>query len=107
MYQDIRFLHNTNVILIIACLSLKNTPFNYTNKGFYANLIFSYHSVIFSDPPFLNGTQRTVNSSDEQELIDNLHPGVNYNFTVTALNESGSRLMSDPLLVTTQDEGIY
>ena len=61
--------------------------------------------VKFSDPPFLNGTQRTVSSSDEQELIDNLHPGVTYNFTVTAFNEIGFGSESGALLLLTFEEG--
>ena len=60
---------------------------------------------MFSDPPFLNGTKRTVNSSDEQELIDNLHPGVAYNFTVAAFNKTGLGSESEPLPVTTLEEG--
>ena len=59
----------------------------------------------FSDPPFLNGTRRTVNSSDEQALIDNLHPGVTYSFTVTAFNEIGFGSESEALPVTTLEEG--
>ena len=61
--------------------------------------------VEFSDPPFLNGTQRTVNLSDEQAFIDNLHPGVTYNFIVTAFNEIGFGMESEALPVTTLDEG--
>ena len=62
----------------------------------------------FSDPPFLNnGSQRAVNSPNEQVFIDNLHPRVTYNFTVTALNENGSSSASDPLMVTTLEEGMY
>ena len=57
------------------------------------------------DPPFLNGTQRTVNSSDEQEFIDNLHPGVTYSFTVTAFNEIGFGTESEALSVITLEEG--
>ena len=60
---------------------------------------------MFSDPPFLNGTKRTVNSSDEQELIDNLHPGVPYHFTVAAFNETGLGSESEALPVTTLQEG--
>ena len=59
----------------------------------------------FSDPSFLSGSERTVNSSDEQELIDNLHPGVTYSFTVTAFNQIGFGSESEALSVTTLDEG--
>ena len=69
-------------------------------------LCFILHDrVEFSDPPFLNGTQRTVNSSGEQEFIDNLHPGVMYNFTVEAFNEIGFGLESEALPVNTLEEG--
>ena len=61
---------------------------------------------MFSDPLFLNGTHRTFNSSDEQELIDNLHPGVTYNFTVKAYNDIGFGSVSKVFPVTTAEEGM-
>ena len=61
---------------------------------------------MFSDPSFLNGTHRTANSSDEQESIDNLHPGVTYNFTVKAYNDIGFGSVSKVLSVATAEEGI-
>ena len=60
----------------------------------------------FSDPLFLNGSHRIANSSDDQVFIDNLHPGVTYNFTVEAFNDIGFSAVSEPLSVTTKEEGM-
>ena len=65
------------------------------------------HRVRFSNPMFLNGTHRTVNSSDEQEVIGNLNPSVTYNFTVEAFNNIGFSSVSEPLSITTAEEGTH
>ena len=47
----------------------------------------------------------TVNESVEQVLIDRLHPGVTYNFTVLAFNEEGDSGRSEPFSQRTLEEG--
>ena len=56
------------------------------------------------NPSFLGGSQKALNSSEEQLLIGSLHPGVDYSFTVTAFNDIGFGSESEPLLVTTLNE---
>ena len=46
-----------------------------------------------------------VSSTVEMTTITGLYPGVNYTFTVTAVNEIGPSLPSAPLTVTTEEEG--
>ena len=48
-----------------------------------------------------------TNGRVEELFIENLHPGVEYNFTVLAFNEEGSSNRSDPFNITTREEGIY
>ena len=38
-------------------------------------------------------------------FIDDLHPGVTYNFTIVAFNNNGNSTPSDPLTVILGDEG--
>ena len=58
----------------------------------------------YMDPSFLGGSQKALNSSEEQLFIGSLHPGVDYSFMVTAFSDIGFGLESEPLLVTTLDE---
>ena len=60
--------------------------------------------VRYLDASFLGGSQKALNSSEEHLFIGSLHPGVDYSFTVTAFNDIGFGLESDPLFVTTLDE---
>ena len=66
--------------------------------------------VVYTDPNFLGGAVVTlsVNGPDppEELFIDNLHPGVTYNFTVFGNNEEGNGSSSQPLSVRTLEEGI-
>ena len=57
-------------------------------------------------PSFLGGNlMRVVNATIEMATITDLFPGVNYTFTVTAYNEIGPSVPSNPLTVKTLDEG--
>ena len=42
----------------------------------------------------------------EELFIEDLHPGVTYNFTVLAFNEEGSSNRSEPFNIRTLEEGI-
>ena len=62
--------------------------------------------VMYTEPEFVAGERgRVVNTSTEMATISGLFPGVNYTFTITALNEIGASLPSDPLTVRTLNEG--
>ena len=64
--------------------------------------------VMYMEPEFVTGErEREVNISEPVEManITVLAPGVNYTFTVTAYNEIGESVPSDPLTVRTLEEG--
>ena len=65
------------------------------------------YDVFYTTPEFLGGNEveLTVNGSVEQVLIDRLHPGVTYNFTVLAFNEEGDSGRSEPFSQRTLEEG--
>ena len=46
-----------------------------------------------------------VNSTEEMASITDLFPGINYSFTVIAINDRGPSSPSAPLAVRTSDEG--
>jgi len=48
-----------------------------------------------------------VNRNVEERFIDDLHPGVTYDFTVLAFNEEGESNRSDPFTIRTLEEGIH
>ena len=65
------------------------------------------YSVRFMDPSFVTGERNrevteTVTKADIVELL----PGVNYSFTVVAINDIGESKPSLPLEVRTTDEGM-
>ena len=47
----------------------------------------------------------TVNGAVEELIIDDLHPGVTYEFLILAFNKKGNGNYSDPITVTTLEEG--
>jgi hypothetical protein len=62
--------------------------------------------VMYTLPEFVTQErERVVNTSEVNATISELFPGVNYTFTVTAINDIGPSPPSDPLTVMTQDEG--
>ena len=74
------------------------------------NADVQYYLVMFMDPAFITG-ERTVtvnstfNSTVEMADIEALYPGIDYSFTVVAVNEIGRSIPSLPLVVRTSDEG--
>lgn len=63
-------------------------------------------------PPSFVEAEVTINTTENTEalirlVILNLHPGETYSFTITAINEEGDSEKSDPLIVTTLEEGIF
>ena len=66
------------------------------------------YSVRFMDPSFITGERnREVIAAQQMADIVELLPGVNYAFTVVAVNEIGESRPSLPLEVRTADEGMY
>ena len=64
------------------------------------------YKVMYMEPSFMEGNLiKVVSTSVEMATITTLFPGVNYTFTVTAYNEIGPSVPSDPLTVRTLDEG--
>ena len=64
------------------------------------------YQVMYLLPEFVLGDRlRVVNTSVVMAIISELLPGADYTFSVTALNEIGQSVPSDPLTVRTLDEG--
>ena len=64
------------------------------------------YQVMYLLPEFVVGERlRVVNTSVVMAIISELLPGADYTFSVTALNEIGQSVPSDPLTVRTLDEG--
>ena len=62
--------------------------------------------IEFQQPPFRSmGAAVTLNTSTESVFIEDLHPGVTYNFTVTAFNGIGEGRSSDVTPIATLEEG--
>ena len=61
---------------------------------------------MYLQPEFTMGErERAMSSTENLATITNLYPGVNYTFTVTAYNELGPSIPSEPLRVRTLEEG--
>jgi hypothetical protein len=70
------------------------------------NVAITGYSVMYMLPEFVTQErERVVNTSVEMATISELFPGVNYTFTVTAINAMGMSPPSDPLEVRTPEEG--
>ena len=79
------------------------------------NAPITRYEVAYLEPEFVTGERERVEnvtgsgrgSADivEMATISGLFPGVSYTFTVTAVNEDGSSVPSDPLTVRTLEEG--
>lgn len=70
--------------------------------------ILGYY-VFYTNPSFIDsGSQRVLTVYEAIEELDvlELHPGVEYSFTIIAFNEIGNSSASDPFVVTTLEEGM-
>ena len=68
------------------------------------------YRVMYMAPEFVAGDRRRmvmVNMPIEMATITDLFPGVNYTFSVVAINDIGPSVASDPLPVRTLDEGEF
>lgn len=70
------------------------------------NAPIQFYLVKYSQPSFVRGDlTRNVTTVEEEAFIPGLFPGVDYSFTVTAINEIGMSLSSNPFFQRTLDEG--
>ena len=79
------------------------------------NAPITRYEVTYLEPDFVLGERERVENVTEHQdgsadivemaTLSGLFPGVNYTFTVTAVNEEGSSVPSDPLTVRTLEEG--
>ena len=89
------------------------TALNITSRSITLEWIEPHHNnapvtgynVIFSQPDFLSDDTVIVNSTEETVVITDLHPGVEYVFTVVAFNAIGESVPSDEERATTLEEG--
>jgi len=69
------------------------------------NAPISGYRVSYMQPAFImEMRQREENTTSEMITITNLFPGVDYTFIITAFNEIGQSVPSEPLTVRTLDE---
>ena len=71
------------------------------------NAPVTHYIVSFTDPDFLGGEERTASSTEDMVVVTGLHPGVEYVFTVVAVNEEGPSQPSNNERATTKEEGNY
>ena len=66
------------------------------------------YRVFYVMPSFLGSMNIYVDTVDDTEmlLIEDLHPGEMYMFTVSAFNEEGESKRSIPFVVRTSEEGM-
>ena len=69
------------------------------------------YRVMYTQPDFLisdgGDGMEVINSTEETVVVTGLHPGVEYVFTVVAVNDIGDSLPSDPLVATTLEESEF
>jgi len=70
------------------------------------NAPIHYYEITFMNPSFAEDTTTVINSTETTSVIDPLFPGIDYSFTVVAVNEIGRSRASDERLVRTLEEGI-
>ena len=63
------------------------------------------YRVTYTEPDFLGGGVVNVISDDAAVVISGLHPGVEYVFTVIAINDIGESVPSEEERATTLEEG--
>ena len=63
---------------------------------------------MYMRPAFLIGSggddMVVLETTEETVVVEGLHPGVEYTFTVVAVNGIGDSLASDPVMDTTLEE---
>lgn len=65
--------------------------------------------IFYESPYFINGGREIITRHDEdfgELIIEDLHPGEYYEFTVVAFNEEGNSSQSDIYRIQTLEEGM-
>ena len=86
--------------------------FNITSRSIALSWIEPHHnnvpitgySINYNQPVFLGSDAVTINSIEESVVITGLHPGVEYTFTVIAINSIGESVPSDEERASTLEE---
>ena len=60
---------------------------------------------MYTRPEFLDGSDVELSVLSEMAVINGLHPGVTYNFTVITFNDIGDSRESAVAMVATEEEG--
>ena len=89
------------------------TAFNITSRSIALSWTVPHHnnfpitgySINYNQPVFLGSDTVTISSIEETVVITGLHPGVEYTFTVIAINSIGESVPSDEERATTLEEG--
>ena len=94
------------------------TAFNITSRSIALKWVEPHHNnapvtgyrVSYTRPDFLIGSGGSdgmveLEASGESVVVMGLHPGVEYVFTVVAVNDIGDSLASEPEVATTLEEG--
>ena len=69
------------------------------------NVPITGYIINYNQPVFLGSNTVTINSIEETVVITGLHPGVEYTFTVIAINSIGESVPSDEERASTLEEG--
>ena len=122
MKKKYRYLISYIIIIVIVffCLDVPESPVNLTAIEINSrnitlvwvephenNAPILRYRVYYITPSFLGAKDVSVETMDDSETLTilNLHPGEEYEFTVTAINEEGESENSTSLTVGTEEEG--
>ena len=92
------------VNVIVVDVQSRSTSLSWTEPHDNNAPIQGYF-VLFEEPTFAGGEIVTVATSQENAVLTDLFPGVEYNFTVVAYNEIGNSSESENVQVLTEEEG--
>ena len=96
---------DTPVNINVTDLTSRNLTLTWTEPFDNYAPILGYH-VFYTRPSFLGGdVNLTVNGAVEELIVDDLHPGVTYEFLILAFNKKGNGNYSDPITIATLEEG--
>ena len=91
------------------------TAFNITSHSIALQWVEPHHNnapvtgyrVMYTRPAFFTisgGDDIVLETTEKMVVVEGLHPGVEYTFTVVAVNDIGDSQVSDPVMATTLEE---